>query len=96
MYQNVLDKVDSRLGGWTDRRISNTSKVVKIKSIFSTIPSYPLSYLLVPKYINKKFESKFRNLFWENGEESKSLPLTRWENICKPNILRVLGVKNLS
>ena len=49
VWQNVLDKVDSRLGGWKDRWLSKVGKSIKIKSILSAIPSYPLSYLPLPK-----------------------------------------------
>ena len=67
----------------------------KIRLVLSTIPTYPLSCLPLPKHLLHKFKVKLRNFLWNDCEESKKLVLIKWDNICKPKEYGGLGIKNL-
>ena len=52
--QEVIDKVNSRLQGWKMKVLSQAAKGALIRSVSSSIPSYHMSSLLLPKSICKK------------------------------------------
>ena len=59
--QEVIDKVNSRLQGWKMKVLSQEARRALIRSVFSSIPSYHMSSLLLPKSICKKLDGINRN-----------------------------------
>jgi hypothetical protein len=96
IWGQILKKLDTKMGGWKDKWLTKTGKVTKIIAVLSTLPSYPLSCLPLPKLINKKLETKFKNFLWKDYENDKKLALIKWDNICKPKELGGLGIRNLN
>lgn len=94
VWSNTLEKLDTRLGCWKDKWLTKAGKSIKIISVLSAIPTFPLSCLPLPKRLFK-FEAKLKNFLWNDCEEDKKLALIKWENICKPKDLGGLGIKNL-
>ena len=95
VWNNTLEKLDTRIGCWKDKWLTKAGKSIKIRYILSAIRTYPLSCLPPSKHLLLKFETKLRNFLWNNCEEEKKLALIKWENICKPKDLGGLGIKNL-
>ena len=61
-------KNKQRYGKEIDKKVGRDTK---IESILSTIPTYQLSYLPLPKNVNKELEGKLRNFFWIRIEDKK-------------------------
>ena len=59
--QDVIDKVNNRLQGWKMKVLSQATRGSLIRSVSSSIPSYHMSSLILPKSIYKKFDSINRN-----------------------------------
>lgn len=95
VWENTIEKLEARIGGWKDKWLSKAGKVTKIGSVLSAIPIYPLSCLPLSKSFRNKLESKLRNFLWKDCVEDKKLALIKWENISKPKTLGGLGIKNL-
>lgn len=90
-----MEKLKARISSWKDKWLMEASKSTKIRSVLTTIPTYPLSCLPLPKHLNHKLEANLRNFLWNDCEESKKLALIKWDNICKPKECGGLGIKNL-
>ena len=95
IWLNVLDKLESRINDWKGKWLSKAGKKTKISSILTVIPTYPLSCLPLPKYLNHKLESKLRDFLWNDCKESKKLALVKWDKICRPKEFGGLGIKRL-
>ena len=61
MWDNTLEKLDSKLCSWKDRWLTKAGKCTKIRVVLLAIPTYPLSCLPLSKQNLKKFHSKMRN-----------------------------------
>ena len=94
VWCKTLEKMDAMLCCWKDKWLSKARKSIKIWLILSTIPTFPLSCLLLSKSL-LKFEAKLRNFLWNDCEEEKKLVIIKWENIWKPKDMGGLGIKNL-
>ena len=60
IWYNVLDKLNLKINDWKGKWLSKAGKKTKISSILTAIPTYPLSCLPLPKFLNHKLESKLR------------------------------------
>lgn len=52
-----------RIDGWCNRVLSQGEKEVFIKAVLQAIPTYTMSYFLMPKSFCKEIESLMAN-FW--------------------------------
>lgn len=94
-WQEVVQKVRSRLKKWEGRKISIEGRVTLINSVLSSIPTYFISMYKVPKAIIKEFIKLQRNFLWGGGVDDKKLAWISWHDICKEKEAGGLGVKDL-
>ena len=95
IWHSTLEKMENRIDNWKDKWLTKAGKSIKIKSVLSAIPTYPLSCLPLPKQSFHKFETKLKDFLWKDNSESNKLALIKWDKICKPKKLGGLGIKNL-
>ena len=96
VWIQILKKLDSKIGGWKDKWLTKVGKTTKIRVVLSALPIYPLSFLPLPKFINKKLEAKFISFLWKDWEEDKKIALIKWDKIIKPKELEGLSIKKLN
>lgn len=96
VWNQILSKLDSKIGGWKDKWLTRAGKIMKIRAVLSALPLYPISCLPLPKSINNKLEGKLRNFLWKNREEEKKISLIKWDKISNPKELEGLGIKKLN
>lgn len=91
--QEVIDKVNSRLQGWKMKVLSQAARGSLIRSVSSSIPSYHMSSLLLPKSMGKKLNSIDRNFWWGIDEKKHGLFLRSWDSICLPKWAGGIGMR---
>ncbi|KAA3454905.1 reverse transcriptase [Gossypium australe] len=60
-FQNLLDRINMRIDGWSTRWLSQGGKEIFIKSVLQAIPTYAMLCFLLPKTFCEKIESKLIN-----------------------------------
>jgi hypothetical protein len=69
---------------------------VLIKSVASTIPSYAMSYFLLPRSISTSLDRLFKNFWWGFPvNKSRNLSLKSWSSICIPKVEGGLQIKKM-
>ena len=68
-WNNILERMDKKMGGWKEKWLTKVGKVTKIKIVLSNLPTYQLSCLPLTKKVNKRLEAKLRSFFWIDIEE---------------------------
>ena len=99
-WQPVLDKVETRLGGWRARFLSRGGgggHLVLLKAVLSAIPTYFMAIFTMPAGVRLRLESVMRGFFWRGPrqEGSRGVALVAWENVCRPVSQGGLGVPHL-
>ena len=96
-WQPVLEKVESRLGGWQARLMSRGGRLVLLKAVLAAIPTYFMSIFRLPCGVRKRLEQLMRRFFWcgSRAEETRAVPLVAWETVCRPIEQGGLGVRQL-
>lgn len=61
-WKTLLDEIKDRLNCWSFRPLNIAGKLVLLKSILQTLPSYPFSILATPKWVLKALINIQHNL----------------------------------
>ena len=69
-------------------------RLVLLKAILSTIPTYFMAIFRMPARVRRRLESVMRGFFWRGSrqEGSRGVPLVAWETVCQPVSQGGLGV----
>lgn len=94
-WADVVEKVKGRVKKWDAKRMSMGGKITVIKSILSTIPIYNMSFLPLPKLVEKRIKSIQHNFLWGGDEETKKVAWVKWDDICCSVKNGGLGIRNL-
>jgi hypothetical protein len=59
-FQGIIDKVLGKIEGWKAKYLSQAGRLVLIKSVAATLPSYTMSSFLLPKSLCSKLNRIFK------------------------------------
>ena len=48
IFSSYVDRIKQKARGWSNRFLSSAGKLVKLQSVLSAIPSYPMSCFSLP------------------------------------------------
>jgi len=65
VWNPVLERTHIRLVGWKGRYLSKEGKLILIKLVLSSLPTYFLSLLVIPSSIAYEIEKSQRNFLWD-------------------------------
>ncbi|KAE8675999.1 Myosin-15 [Hibiscus syriacus] len=86
----------TKLAGWKVATLSLAGRLVLIKSVLSSLPTYFLSMFKIPASILMALNSIMSNFLWGGGNGSKKIHWVKWDDVCKPKNEGGLGVRNLT
>jgi hypothetical protein len=95
-FQFIIDRVTTRMDGWRAKSLSQAGRLMLIKSVAATIPSYAMSSFLIPKSICSHLDRTFKNFWWGfPSSKSRNLSLKSWNSLCIPKALGGLGLRKM-
>lgn len=72
-FQNLKDKVKSKIKGRSVKMLSQEGKVVFIKAILQAILTYTMSCFLLPNSLCKELEQMFARFWWQKDRGRKGI-----------------------
>jgi hypothetical protein len=95
-FQFIIDKVLSRIDGWRAKSLSQLGRLVLLKSVAASIPSYGMSSFLIPMSLCSSLDRSFKNFWWGfPSSNSRKLTLKAWDSICLPKDLGGLSIRKM-
>jgi len=94
-WEPIVEKIKARLSKWNGRCLSLAGKVCLIKSVFTVLPLFYLSFFKVSISVCNKITSIQRRFLWAWGSDHKCISWVKWENVCKPREEGGLGIKDI-
>jgi len=91
-WQGVIDKIQNRLNTWKGTCISRAGRVVLIKAVLSSLPTYYLSLFKLPTKVAQEINKIQRRFLWSGQKSGRYSALVKWELIQKPKDKGGLGV----
>ena len=96
-YNFLLDKFLAKLLVYKANVLSHAVTLELIRSIFSAIPVYYVSNILITKKFIAKLTTIIRNFWWTGIRENnsnRSICLRAWKDICNSKQEGGLGIRN--
>ena len=94
-FKFVVERVMSKLAGWTASFLSFAGRTVLIKSVMSAIPTYVMQGAALPSHLCEKLDKLNRNFFWGTTDEKRKIHLVGWNKILKSKEEGGLGIQAL-
>ena len=79
----------------TFKPLNITARLVLLKSVLQTLPTYLFTALAAPKQIIRAIRNIQRNFLWYGSKDKKRMVLIAWEKICKIKIDGVLSIRSV-
>jgi hypothetical protein len=61
-FQGIIDKVLGKIAGWRAKTLSQAGRLVLIKSVAAVLPSYAMSFFLLPTSLCSELDRIFKKL----------------------------------
>ncbi|KAK4398316.1 hypothetical protein Sango_1307100 [Sesamum angolense] len=90
----LIDKLDSRIAGWSHLNLSFAGRAQLIQSVLSTLHSYWASVFILPKGIIKILEAKLRKFLWQ-GATRRGQAKVAWDQVCRQTEEGCLGFRSI-
>lgn len=90
IFSGLRERVWRRINGWAEHLLSSAGREVLVKYVLQVIPTYIMSWFLLPKNIIHLIESAIRK-FWWGTVSGSNMAWTSWDKLCKDKASGGLG-----
>ncbi|KAK3229949.1 hypothetical protein Dsin_001830 [Dipteronia sinensis] len=94
-WMDLIQRVELRLAPWKKKFLNKGGRLVLIKAVLSSIPTYYMSVFKLPVWVAQKLERIQRNFFLGDGLERKKIHAVKWANLCKNKENGGLGIGSI-
>ncbi|GJW21128.1 nuclear pore complex protein NUP93A [Tanacetum coccineum] len=94
-WEEILDKISSRLSKWKIKTLSIGGRLTLIKSVLTSLPLYHMSIYKVPMGVLNRMESLRRKFFNGVDKNERKISLIGWQKILASKKKGGLGVSSL-
>jgi hypothetical protein len=91
---SLLLSISNRISNWTFRPLNIASRLVLLKSVFQTLPTYLLTVLATPKHVIRVIRNLHKNFLWHGHQPNKKWALGNSDKICTPKSQGGLGLRD--
>ncbi|EPS63383.1 hypothetical protein M569_11401 [Genlisea aurea] len=94
-FRSLKDRIQGRILHWHTKFLSKAGKMVLIKSVLQSIPSYTMQCFKIPTTLIRELNSLFSQFWWSDRGHSK-MHLLAWDKLCEAPVQGGLGFRNLT
>lgn len=90
-FEDLINKINSKIEGWHSRYLSFALKITLINSVLSSMPVHTLSCMVISKTVIRRIENTFRTFLWANQGQHRHHWVS-WKTVCAPKDEGGLGI----
>ena len=95
IFAEIKEKVGRKLSGWKEKMLSMGDKEIVIKVVAQAVPTYTMSYFLLPKGLCDDLESMMHNFWWGQRHQEQKITWVAWKKMYKSKLHVGMGFRNL-
>lgn len=85
-FNFIIEKIQSKLSGWTQSCLSRAGRITLAHSVLSSVASFNMQHSKIPKGVCFKIEQAQRNFIWGDTVDKRRPHLVRWDICCTPKV----------
>ena len=94
-YTTLIEKIESRVKGWTNRFLSYAGRLQLIISVLSNMHVFWAAHLILPQQVLDRVEQIMRAFLWKGVDLKTTGAKIAWKDVCRPKQEGGLGIKCL-
>ena len=87
--------MNHKLSRWKEKLLSNSGKVIIIKTVAQAIPTYTMSVFRLPNVICEKMITLVRKFWWGQSNEKNKTAWMSWDKMYIPKDEGGLGFRDV-
>lgn len=91
----MAEECEKKLSNWKSQYLSLGGRVVLIKAVLDTMPTYMMSLFPIPVNVIDRIDALRRNFLWEGNSDKTKIHLVKWDDLLLSKKEGGLGIKNL-
>ncbi|CAA7038820.1 unnamed protein product [Microthlaspi erraticum] len=95
LLNSVVDRIRQRAISWSSKLLSSAGKLVMLKSVLSSMPTYSMSCFKIPVSLSKRIQSVLTRFWWDANPEKKKMCWVAWNKLTRGKRDGGLGIRDI-
>ncbi|XP_042944574.1 uncharacterized mitochondrial protein AtMg00310-like [Carya illinoinensis] len=95
VFADIKQKLWQKIQMWKGNLLSQGGKEILLKAVAMSIPTYAMSYFLLPKTLCHEMEMMMARFWWGNQAQERKIHWVGWQKLSVYKFRGGLGFKNL-
>ncbi|CAA7055077.1 unnamed protein product [Microthlaspi erraticum] len=95
LFSSVVDKIRQQAISWSSKLLSSAGKLVLLKSVLSSMPTYSMSCFKLPISLCKRIQSVLTRFWWDANPDKKKMCWIAWHKLTRGKREGGLGIRDI-
>ncbi|CAA7029244.1 unnamed protein product [Microthlaspi erraticum] len=95
LFSSVVDRIRQRSISWSTKQLSGAGKLVMLKSVLSSMPTYSMSCFKLHVSLCKRIQSVLTRFWWDANPEKKKMCWVSWDKLTRGKREGGLGIRDI-
>ncbi|XP_021818901.1 uncharacterized protein LOC110760860 [Prunus avium] len=95
VFEDVCNKINARLMGWSEQYLSQAGNEVLIKAVAMAMPNFAMSCFKLPINLCKEIEREIIHYWWKGHKEHEGIHWVGWQRLCMMKEAGGMGFRDL-
>lgn len=84
IFASIVDRIRQRAQSWTSRFLSGAGKMVLLKAVLASMPTYEMSCFKLPVSLCKQIQAVLTRFWWDIKPEVRKMSSVSWDRLTCP------------
>lgn len=83
LFTLIVNRIKQKAQNWSSKFLSPAGKLILLKSVLSTMPSYAMFCFKLPMSLCKKIQSALTRFWWDSNTTKRKMSWIAWEKLTR-------------
>lgn len=95
IFSLIVDRIRQKSINWSSKFLSTTGRMVFLKSILASIPTYTMSCFKLLASLCKRIQSTLTRFWWDSKMNKRTICWVSWNKLTRSRKLGGLGFRDI-